>query len=484
MSHPPHAASLLESMRSIGYTLESAIADLIDNSLSAKAKNIRIEFRAHDAPYVAIIDDGLGMSFEALIEAMRHGSTNPLLARESGDMGRYGLGLKTASLSQCRRLTVISKRNEGLSGCCWDLDTIAVKGEWLLLALEETDFPKIPHISELQSQAHGTIVLWQSLDKLAAGEKDVKVALSQKMSYVRNHISLVFHRFLAREEKNLAVSICMNGAKLNGIDPFLTSHKSTQRLEDEFFNVEGEKVSVKPFILPHISKLSSEELSSAGGSDGFRSQQGFYIYRSRRLIIWGTWFRLARKEELSKLARVRVDIPNSLDHLWTLDVKKSAAHPPEVVRANLRRTLDRIRAVSGKTITFRGRKVESFDLTPIWNEVVARDGVRFDINLEHPLIRNALDDCDVDTSRKLKAMLGAIEASFPAEALYSRMASDLKSNFNSLERDLNLEALAEQLFRSLPINSAPRNMLVKCLHQIEPFNLRPDIAKKIAEEYK
>ena len=483
IEHPPHAASLLESMRSIGYTLESALADILDNSLSANAKNIEIEFRSYDEPYLAIIDDGDGMSPAVLERAMRHGSTNPLDKRATDDMGRYGLGLKTSSLSQCRRMTVISKQDNLITGLCWDLDIVIDRQSWVMLELDAEDLANTPHLDILAKKNNGTLVLWEKLDKLIAGEVSVEAALVGKMAHVHNHLSLVFHRFLSKEEKYPKVNIFINRKKLPPVDPFLVNHQATQQLEQESFSVEGEKVVVKPFIIPHYSKLSVSEVELAGGADGIRNYQGFYIYRNRRLIIWGTWFRLAPKDELSKLARVRVDIPNSLDHLWTLDIKKSAAHPPEVVRRNLRRTVDRIRMVSGRTITFRGRIADRGEFTSTWNEVVDRGGVRFDINREHPLIKEFQSELPAGSAESsFEMILKIIESSFPADALYSRMASDMKPAFNGEFLEKQLRDMATTLFEGMAPESPIRVHLLSTLHVIEPFNLYPALTKKIVEE--
>ncbi|WP_123474605.1 ATP-binding protein [Pseudomonas canadensis] len=483
IEHPPHAASLLESMRSIGYTLESALADILDNSLSANARNIFVEFRPHDEPYIAIIDDGSGMSATVLENAMRHGSTNPLDIRSTDDMGRYGLGLKTSSLSQCRRMTVVSKQSGIITAYCWDLDVVINRKSWVMLELGQEDLECIPHINTLAESSSGTIVLWQKLDKLIAGETSVEAALTGKMSLARDHLSLVFHRFLSKEDKKPRVSIAINGSRLPAVDPFLIEHQATQQLDQESFSVDGAKVLVKPFIIPHYSKLSIKEIQIAGGDDGIRNHQGFYIYRNRRLIIWGTWFRLARKDELSKLARVRVDIPNSLDHLWTLDIKKSAAHPPDVVRRNLKRTIDRIRAVSGRTITFRGRVSEKDAFVSAWNEVIDRGGVRFDINREHPLVKEFKRGLlDKQTSSLFDMVLKAIEASFPADALYSRMASDMKPEFSGEYLELQLRDMAHTLFEGLDLDSPTRLHLLSTLHVIEPFSLYPALTKGLVEE--
>ena len=483
IEHPPHAASLLESMRSIGYTLESALADILDNSLSANAKNIDIEFRPYDEPYIAIIDDGHGMSPADLEQAMRHGSTNPLDTRAAGDMGRYGLGLKTSSLSQCRRMTVISKQGSVIKGLCWDLDVVINRQTWVMLELDDQDLASIPHVDTLARRKSGTLVLWQKLDKLIAGEVSVEAALVGKMAHVYEHLSLVFHRFLSKEDKYSKVDISINGKKLPPVDPFLINHQATQQLEQESFSIDGAKVLVKPFIIPHLSKLSVEQIKLAGGTDGIRNHQGFYIYRNRRLIIWGTWFRLARKDELSKLARVRVDIPNSLDHLWTLDIKKSAAHPPEIVRRNLKRTIDRIRTVSGRTITFRGRVAGNGNFALTWNEVVDRGGVRFDINREHPLIKEFQSGLlSKYSENSFEIILKVIEGSFPADALYSRMASDMKPGFNGEYLENQLREMARTLFEGMAIGSPTRIHLLSTLHVIEPFNLYPALTKKIVEE--
>jgi hypothetical protein len=483
IDNPPHAASLLESMRSIGYTLESAIADLLDNSISAHAKYIRIEFRSEPQPYLAIIDDGCGMSADRIAEAMRHGSTNPLSLRDVQDMGRYGLGLKTASLSQCRRLTVVSKKNGEINGLCWDLDIVVLRQSWVMLELEPSELEALPHYSEFARLESGTMVLLEKTDRLLAGESSTETAFRNKMDVVHNHLALVFHRFLSKEPGHQKVALSINGAVINSIDPFLHEHKATQRLDEESFFVEGIKVSVKPFILPHLSKLSVEEIRSAGGDEGLRNQQGFYVYRNRRLIIWGTWFRLAKKDELSKLARVRVDIPNALDYLWTLDIKKSAAHPPEAVRKNLKRTIDRIRSVSGRTIAFKGRIATPIDFTPGWVEKVDRDGVRFEINRDHPMIREYVSSQPAEARRIFEMLLSVVECSFPAEALYSRMASDMKPEFAEALDEPKFEEAVRALIESTVHGSFAREAILGTLHLMEPFNLRPLLAKKIVEEY-
>lgn len=473
---PPSAPALVESMRAMGYSLESAVADLIDNSITAGASRVSIQFRCSHA-YVALLDDGCGMAPNELTEAMRHGSQNPLALRGEADLGRFGLGLKTASLSQCRRLTVVSVKDGTLSARCWDLDLIAERREWVLLAVEPENAVDLPHVAELQTQASGTLVLWQKLDRIAAGEVDLETALGEKMDRARHHLALVFHRFLAGEPGLRRLHISINNNALEPSDPYLSNHRATQPLPEETFLVDGETVRVQPYILPHIDKLSPDQLSTAGGEAGLRRNQGFYIYRNRRLIIWGTWFHLCRQEELTKLARVRVDSPNSLDHLWTLDIKKSKAHPPEEVRMHLRRIVGRIGECSKHTYRSRGRPVNPDSFVHAWNRHEARGGIRYDINREHPLVE-ALSAEFVDSrgAQLFRLLLETLETTFPADSLYADLAGEARWVVADNSEEARLRLLAKQL--ALATGGA----ILKRLHSIEPFCYHRETTQRLIEE--
>jgi hypothetical protein len=213
-----------------------------------------------------------------------------------------------------------------------------------------------------------------------------------------------------------------------------------------------------------------------------RHQQGFYVYRNRRLIIWGTWFRLAKKDELSKLARVRVDIPNSLDHLWTIDVKKSAAVPPEAVRVNLRRIIERIRQASGRTLVFRGRQAKLGLASPGWREVTDRDGVRFDISRDHPVIRDFTASLTEIQQARLEMLLKVVEQSFPAEALYAHLTSDQRRKPVPDDVENSFRGMIAQIFDGWASGDQARSALLTGLHLVEPFSGNPEIARRLAQE--
>ena len=314
---PPFAPVLMESTRAMGYSLESAIADIIDNSIAADAKNVEIQFSPYDAvPFISILDDGFGMSKEQINDAMRYGSQSSLNVRDKMDLGRFGLGLKTASLSQCRCLTVITKKDGKIEARRWDLDEIYNKGTWALLSLTNEEIKSIPQFQTmLKPLKSGTLVLWEKLDRLLNGARATDKLMNKQMEYVREHLSLVFHRYLSGEAGINKINMKMNGLDIEPKDPFLIG-RSTVFQADEKFMIEGHPVVVSSFMLPHVTSLTKKEKTALGGTEGLTKDQGFYVYRNKRLLVWGTWFRMHRKDELSKLARIRVDVPNALDHLW------------------------------------------------------------------------------------------------------------------------------------------------------------------------
>lgn len=381
---PPFAPVLMESTRAIGYSLEAAVADIIDNSIAADASRVDVSFSPYElSPYVSILDNGIGMDSDQIDEAMRYGSQSSLEIRNERDLGRFGLGLKTASLSQCRCLTVISKTCGKVAARRWDLDEIYKVGSWSLIQLDEEDIQHIPQYqSSLSVLDHGTLVIWEKLDRMLGGTASPEKLMNRQMDLVREHLSLVFHRYIAGESGIRKLHLTINDLAIEPRDPFLIG-KSTSFQDDEKFIIEGHPVYVSAFMLPHISKLTNAEKNALGGSEGLAKDQGFYIYRNKRLLVWGTWFRMHRKDELSKLARIRVDIPNALDHLWTLDIRKSTAIPPDVIKSNLMRIVDRISEGSKRTWTFRGKREVGDDGSHLWAKTRIRDGVIYNLNRDH-----------------------------------------------------------------------------------------------------
>lgn len=479
---PPFAPVLMESTRAIGYSLEAAIADIIDNSIVAKAGKVQLFFFPVDEAYVCIMDDGSGMDDAKIDIAMQYGSKSPTDVRDASDLGRYGLGLKTASLSQCRVLTVVSKRGDKIIGRRWDLDYVIETGTWSLLVLDAEDLEEVPHVADLKNQENGTLVVWQNLDRLFMGEVDYEKSLGRKMDDVRLHLGLVFHRYLSGEADIKRLEILFNGVKIKAEDPFLLK-KSMQAMDTETLIIRDKKILVKPYILPHISKMTEDEKKQLGGKEGIRKLQGFYVYRNKRLLIWGTWFRMISQGDLSKLARVMVDIPNDLDDLWTLDIKKSHAVPPAEVRNNLQIMIGRIADKSKRTWTFRGKKETTDKKEHIWTRLkTPGSGVYYEINRVHPLVEQLIADVP-EVRVKLETVLRYIERSLPLSQLYVDLNNDEKIENDTEIEEAEIRETLEHLLDSMQ-NSIFRQEMLEKLEYTEPFCVYPGVIREFKAKEK
>jgi hypothetical protein len=294
---------------------------------------------------------------------------------------------------------------------------------------------------------------------------------------------MIFHRFVAGEPGTRAVRITLNELPLAAIDPFLSGHAATQHLPPESFSIDGQNVSVRPFILPHASRLTLAQVEIAGGLDGLRSMQGFYVYRNRRLIIWGSWFRLIPKAELSKLARVQVDIPNGLDHLWAIDIRKATAVPPEEVRRKLDRTVERIAGRSVATYRFRGRRQTTAESAHAWDRIEERGGVRYDVSREHPALvalQARLAD-HPDCLRQLDAVVRILESTLPLDAIYAD-AAEHRFRRAEVPDEGELRELARQIAAGLSGRTDALQRFVDALPRTDPFSAHPELAQRIAED--
>lgn len=475
----------MESMRAVGYTLEAAIADLVDNSITAGARRVDLHFSSEPIHYVALLDDGQGMSADGAREAMRLAGKSSVAVRDEHDLGRFGLGLKTASLSQCRDLILVSKDSTGsVCGFRWDLDHLAAVGAWALIRLDESEIAELPHTSELMARDSGTLVLWRNLDQLRAQVDEGAKGMDSAFVSVKQHLALVFHRFLAGEHGS-PFTIAVNYVELTQIDPFLSGHRATQPGPPESFEVEGQTIRVQAYTLPMFSKLSAKDRERAQVAGRLRDSQGFYIYRAMRLVIWGTWFRILPREDLGKLARVRVDVPNSLDHLWALDIKKSAAQPPPVVRNRLRRIAERIVQPSKRVHLYRGRPEPTADkVTHTWQLINDGQDFRYEINRDHPLLTALAQRLEPADERALSSLLRLIEDSFPSQDLFNRLGQDQVETTPSVDYT-HLRGIAVELWETYRSHKADVDAFVGVMSGIEPFTNvddAPEILREAAEQ--
>lgn len=421
---PPRAGAMLEALRGLGYTTAAALADIIDNSISAGATEVWIDFAWNGtSSSVAVLDNGRGMDDAELESAMRLGDRSPLEKREQTDLGRFGMGLKTASFSQCRRLTVASVKNGTTSCLRWDLDALAAYPDdgWLLF---EGPSPGseilLAPISRMKS---GTLVLWETLDRIVTNGY-VANDFNDLIDRVELHFAMVFHRLI--QGPNARLKILLNGKRVMPWDPFMTGHAAkTWDSPIARITTESGIVEVECHVLPHRDKLSSSEFDAGGGPEDWTAQQGIYIYRNERLLVAGGWLGLGQgrawnREESYRLARIRLDIPNTADAEWKIDIRKSTARPPVSIRPWLTRLAEDTRERARKVFAYRGSPTPvpgGGSVEQAWRLELSRDGVRYKIDEKHPVVSAVLDGAG-DLRPMVKAMLRVVEETVPVQRIW------------------------------------------------------------------
>jgi hypothetical protein len=302
--------------------------------------------------------------------------------------------------------------------------------------------------------------------------------MARLLEELREHLALTFHRFI-EGEAGRPLTISVNGVPLKPFDPFLRSNPATQKFAVERIPIEGEVVEVAAFTLPHHSKLRPTEKKRRDLGDGMREAQGFYIYRNLRLISHGTWAGLSRRAELSKQSRVRVDFPNSLDHLWKLDIMKSRAEPPAVLKRRLADLLGSVTGSSERVHTFRARKERELEPSArLWSRQLGRGSYWYEVNVEHPAVRALAGQLDDQQRGLLNDLFLDLAAAFPVEDLYASAAK----NQMPAEQTLADEDVVERirLLRAAGVLPEAVSAASRMLRTIEPFDRVKDIDRLIS----
>ena len=471
----PSANLLLSSLRSVGYTPETAVADIVDNSLSANASVVEIELDWTNQKFV-IADNGEGMSNQELLKSMSIGSSDPLDERSTHDLGRFGMGMKTASFSIGKKLTVLAKNSGNISNACWDLDYVRNKDKWEIL-IEEQPSEFITSLSNrLANYNNGTVICISNIDKVISSDSPAEKKKFFKMiENVKNHLSLVFHRFMESGK----ISIIFNGTPLTAWNPFIPQNKARQELEPEEVIENGHKVIIKPYILPHKTKFANEnEVKYAGGYKGWLQHQGFYVYRNERLIIYGTWFGLFKKEMSFNLARIQLDIYSDSDFDWQIDIKKSKAVPPAYTYDIIRLTAEKAAKQSVKVYNSRGTysghrgNTNSPQLSYVWEQRKDSRGVySFCLNKKHTLLNKLRLELNAEQRGILSAYLSLVEKCSPME--FSGVNNTVISSnetFSEMEHN-ELVYQAKQLVSTLIHNGISKEEIRNLFQQLPDYSL-------------
>jgi hypothetical protein len=419
------------------------------------------------------------MGEATLRDAMRLGSRHPGDPRDAKDLGRFGLGLKTASFSQSRCVTVLTKEAE--SGPVlrrWDLDHLAETDAWqvLLAARQGTDH----NFSRLGDLKSGTCVLWQDLDRIPgagpdASGKNRDLFISQ-CEEVERHLALIFHRLLQGTSR---LQLFVNDHAVKPLDPFFVSEATQILQEHHLKDGSGGEILVEPFVMPHESKLpDSESKAWAGDSRDWVARQGFYVYRQDRLLVAGSWlgFRGWRKDEHHKLARIRISLTNSSDEEWQIDVTKRKATPPEVLREPLRKIGQRTRDRAKRVYTFRGTRLTAghpCELKFVWEQVIQHGQTSYRINRDHPLVL-ALTSSG-NKKGEVDALLKLVEGTLPTLLIAAGGPEDTNLPIvPAIEVDSTaVKVMLVQAWHALRDRGLPHSQAVSVLAGWEPFDGHP-----------
>lgn len=489
---PPKASAMIEALRGLGYSTAAALADVIDNSISACATDVQVQFDWSGLDsHISILDNGRGMTDAELENAMTLGTINPLDERAPTDLGRFGLGLKTASFSQCRRLTVASKVMDGELVCLrWDLDAIASDPEIGWKIFEGTATGSEHLLAPLAEKPSGTLVLWEKLDRVVTSGSTVDDFLD--LTYdVESRLAMIFHRLIEGFQPHFR--LFLNKKLLKPWDPFMTGHpaKPWESPVESCVTPSG-KIEIQCHVLPHKDKLSDEDFNRAGGPEGWNSQQGFYVYRNKRLLLAGGWLGLGRgrawnREESHRLARIRIDIPNSADADWKIDVKKSTAKPPIYVRARLIALAENTRERARKVFAFRGSPMPGIGGVAIeqaWRVERLKNGIRYRIDETHPAVTAVIEACG-EQKDLVKAMLRVVEETVPVQRIWLDTAENKdtpRTGFSAEPETApeGVKIVLLTLFRDMISRKGMSpEAAVRSLSNTEPFHNYPNLVASL-----
>ncbi len=364
----PEAKTLLHGIRAIGYDFATAVSDIIDNSISAGANKIEVNSNPYpDDAYLVILDNGCGMGFNELKNALRLGSNRENVIDDPSQLGRFGLGLKSASFSQCKKLTVASKKTNRINALRYDLDQITLENRWVINELSEDEINQLPDIETLRNFESGTLVIWEKFDKVEISAGNFERSFRNLVDFTKRQVEMTFFRFWDD------IEFSFNGSRIEKRDPFLRNNPKTQKARPTDLPCGDYIVSIQPYALPHSNILTNEDKRLLGNTADLEENQGFYVFRNKRLIIKGTWLRLGIKRELNKLARIQVDIPSGLDEEWSLDVKKSTAKIPDKMKEAIEVAISDVLKRSRTTNKYPG-KLESAKNNTLWQLIKTPDG--------------------------------------------------------------------------------------------------------------
>jgi hypothetical protein len=470
----PNPEYLIKSIAEQGYSLESSLADLMDNSISAKANKIEVLIKMEQEPFTLFIaDNGNGMDEETLKASMQFPSNSPEEARNVLDLGRFGLGMKTASFSQTRCFTVLSRKKgtENYCGRTWDVNYLKRIGKWRLIVNTPEEIITLIQQYRLVSEGHlnrfedfdaNTIVVWKGLYKFEnyLEEDNRQSALKKQITEVTSdYLSLVFHRYMERKANPLEIRI--NNNLISPFNPFPTSISDFRPIEYKQKNFSTDIIKIEGFVLPSRSIDESQNISIwTTKNRSLMDMEGIYIYRADRLIHFGGWNGLIKKAPRLQLARLRVDIGNSVDHLLHLNVSKSQIEIPHDLTAAFEKYIDELKTQAEREFFNRGiRKFSSNhkeNNVQLFERKASNKGTLLEVNISFPLLKSLISELKKEQLTKLNLVL--------------RMINTRINEIRQTHEEKEFVGIAEKDGLSL-------KDLIACVNELKDSGLSPELIK-------
>jgi len=464
----PDPESLLESIRSVGYSLKEAISDLIDNSISANASSIRVIINLEGDGEFHLIDNGAGMDHQKLVSSFRLGSTNPKTTREENDLGRFGMGMKTASLSQCRSVTVTSKQNNCIVSRTLDLDEVSKQKKWVI-GEKEMHSETTKQLDDLE---HGTIISWEKLDHTYVSKEENDNLLLD----VRNYISLCFHRFM--EKTNNKISFYLNDVLIKPISPVVEGSQIFSEIA-----LDDIDSKMRAFTIPIRKDNNSFSIfNSFELFNGLENQQGIYIYRSDRLLCFGGWLGIVKPNNSYKLCRVIIDFKNdySSDSKWSIDIKKTKAEIPYEYRQEIKRFVQKAQKDSSIKIGKYNRVEMGSSIRNLYENAelwIIKKNTKYgyweySLNIENPIFKGLLEKVK---KKELKVLLDIISRNIPIADIIDNNDEE-PTNHDTLFAEIDLEDIlvnekkqAQQLLQIFLQSGETKSAAIEKILSVEPF---------------
>ena len=474
----PYPEFLIKSIAEQGYTLETSLADLIDNSVSAGADNIEILINTDSIPFKLFLsDNGIGMNEENLKSCMQFPSCSMENDRNVEDLGRFGLGMKTASFAQTRRLTVMS-RSEGTSDFAartWDVEYLKQKKEWRIIVNTKQEINNLGEeykglssgfLNEFSDFRPNTIVVWKGLYKFEdylEGSDRSESLKNQITEITTEYLSLVFHRFMERAMKPLKIRV--NNVLIKPFNPFPTCELDLRLIESKQKYFKTDVIKLEGFILPGRSIEESKEINNiwTTKSKGLMDMEGLYIYRADRIILFGGWNGIIRKSPRLQLARLRVEVGNRVDHLMHLNVAKSKITIPYDLKIGFLKYIVELKEQAIKEYYNRGlRKISSkkTDLIPqLFERVASNKGTLLELNRAFPQIKLLFTGLDNDQQRLFKVLMKMINTGINR----LRQSHEDKNYYSNTETDLTSAEDLEMTIRELISNGTSKEIIKQAI---------------------